>query len=461
MAVPERDRRTIEGRYELQVALGEGGMGVVWLAEDRLLQRHVAVKQLRLAEAAAAVERPSLRQQVLREARAASRLNHPGATTVYDVVEEDGEAFIVMELVRAPSLFEVVRDRGPLDPALAVRIGLALLDTLEAAHLVGLVHRDVKPGNVLITARGAVKLTDFGIAAVQGDPVRTATGVVLGSPAYMAPEQARGVPVTTAADVWSLGATLYFAVEGVGPFERAQTLQTLAAVLEEPPRVPRRAGPLAGPIAAALVKDPAGRVALAELRALLESVAALPAVVAEEVPPDAAYGPVETGPFPRAGDHAPGRGRDHAEEDDDEPGLRHAAGRAARELAPVVSALLAQHEARYPGLRQLRTAIDGDDPDPASPAPPAPPSASRERHEAPPAPPAAPAPRFAPAERREAPPRAWGAPDQTPATPPAARAPDGVRVTLRQTWRRVRLLLWTVGLITLLLVSWAFLELFG
>lgn len=451
MAVPERDRRTIEGRYELQVALGEGGMGVVWLAEDRLLQRHVAVKQLRLAEAAAAVERPSLRQQVLREARAASRLNHPGATTVYDVVEEDGETFIVMELVRAPSLFEVVRDRGPLDAALTARIGLALLDTLEAAHLVGIVHRDVKPGNVLITERGGVKLTDFGIAAVQGDPVRTNTGLVLGSPAYMAPEQARGVRVTPAADVWSLGATLYFAVEGVGPFERTQTLETLAAVLEEPPRVPDRAGPLAEPLAAALQKDPAARVTLAELRSLLEPVAARPPSAAARAAPDTAYGPVETGPFLPAGVEEGGRRGDPAgtpepedgPEDDEPGGLRDAAGRAAKELAPVVSALLAQHEARYPGLRRLRTALDGDDPHPGPPAAPAAPGWSPEHREAPvptSAPPAA------PHERRAAP-----APFSTG---------SGLRMRLHQTWRLVRLLLWAVGLSTVLLVGYLVFELF-
>jgi len=460
--MPEPDRRTIEGRYELQVALGEGGMGVVWLAEDRLLQRHVAVKQLRLDEAAEVVERPTLREQVLREARAASRLNHPGATTVYDVVEEGGEAFIVMELVRAPSLFEVIRDRGPLDPALTARIGLALLDTLEAAHLVGIVHRDVKPANVLITERGAVKLTDFGIAAVQGDPLRTATGVVLGSPAYMAPEQARGARVTPAADIWSLGATLYFAVEGVGPFERTHALQTLTAVLEDPPRSSRRAGPLADAIAAALAKDPALRATVAELRALLEQAAARPPVVADGAAPGAAYGPVETGPFPRVAADPSSGARDRAgpDEDDDEPGgLRDAAGRAARELAPVVSALLAQHEARYPSLRRLRTALDDD----RAPAPSAgdatdgAPDATPVRREA---------YREATRERREASRRHREASGARPraarerhGAPSSADADGGVGVRLRQTWRAMRLLLWAL-LLLLVLGGWVAFELF-
>lgn len=320
MAMGDGGRRRIAGRYELQVTLGEGGMGVVWLAEDSLLRRDVAVKEVRLPIDVREADRPALREHLLREAQAAARLNHPGATTVYDVVEEGGGAYIVMELVRAPSLLQVVQDRGPCDPGLAARIGLALLEALEAAHAVGLVHCDVKPGNVLITPDGGVKLTDFGIASVLGDPLFT-TGAVLGSPAFMAPEQARGDRLTEAVDVWSLGATLYFAVEGVPPFQRGQTMPTLAALLEEEPRAPQRAGALEPAIEAALVKDRSRRATLTELRSLLEPVAA-----------PASYGPVQTG------------GNDES----DETSLRDLAGRAAKELVPAVSSLLARHETRYP-----------------------------------------------------------------------------------------------------------------
>lgn len=336
MEVSEGQPRRIAGRYALQFPLGEGGMGVVWLAEDGLLQRYVAVKELLLPEGLEEAERPVLRDRLLREARAASRLNHPGATTVYDVVEEDGEAYIVMELVRAPSLLQVVADRGPCAPALTARIGLALLDTLGAAHEAGIVHRDVKPANVLIAPDGAVKLTDFGIATVQGDPALTTSGVVVGSPAYMAPEHARGEPVSAAADVWSLAATLYFAVEGIGPFDRGDTMPTLAAVLQSSPRPPRRAGPLAAALETALIKDPAARATVSELRELLEPVAEVSA---------GAYGPVLAGPDPPDQDS------------DDGPSLRDAAGQAAKELGPAVSDLLAQHEARYPALRRVRTLL--------------------------------------------------------------------------------------------------------
>lgn len=441
----------IAGRYRLVDRVGAGGMGSVWEAWDELLQRRVAIKQLLPQPGLSADEAATARDRVIREARITARLHHPNAVTLYDVVEQDGRPCLIMQFVPSVTLSALVRVEGPIQPQFAARIGAELASALGAAHRVGIIHRDVKPGNVLITERGGVKLTDFGIAAVQGDPVRTTTGLVLGSPAYMAPEQARGVRVTPAADVWSLGATLYFAVEGVGPFERTQTLETLAAVLEEPPRVPDRAGPLAEPLAAALQKDAAARVTLAELRSLLEPVAARPPSAGGRAAPDTAYGPVESGPFPPAGVDEGGRRADPAgrpEPEDDEPGgLRDAAGRAAKELAPVVSALLAQHEARYPGLRRLRTALDGDDPHPAPPATSAAPSWSPE-------PGAAPVPSSAP---RSAP---HPAPHERRATPAPASTGSGMRMRLRQTWRVVRLLLWAVGLITVLLAGYIAFELF-
>src|SRR6266511_1696211 len=185
--------RLIADRYTLQRTLGRGGMGVVWRAKDNLLDRDVAVKEVQLPPSLNDEEREAIRARVMREARAAARLNHPNVVTLYDVVREEERTFIVMELVEAPTLAEVVRDRGPLPAAEVAAIGLQLLDALRAAHQVGIVHRDVKPGNVMVPpGEGGAKLADFGIASLAGDPQLTSTGLVLGSPAYMAPEQANG-----------------------------------------------------------------------------------------------------------------------------------------------------------------------------------------------------------------------------------------------------------------------------
>jgi tRNA A-37 threonylcarbamoyl transferase component Bud32 len=268
----DRDRtqtRPVGGRYELQRLLGRGGMGSVWRAEDLLLRRPVAVKRVELPPHLPDDERDTIRQRVLREARAAARLNHPRLVTIFDVVEEDGTVFLVQELVDAPTLKDLVAERGPLPPAEVAAIGRQLVDGLDAAHRSGVVHRDVKPGNVMVRDDGSVKLADFGIASVQGDPNLTATGVIIGSPAYMAPEQATGATVTAAADLWSLGATLYFAVEGEAPFGKADTLSTLTAVVHDPPRQPLRAGPLAPVFERLLAKDPAERPNAAELTRLL------------------------------------------------------------------------------------------------------------------------------------------------------------------------------------------------
>jgi eukaryotic-like serine/threonine-protein kinase len=280
------DRRLVAGRYVLGGPLGRGGMGTVWRADDALLGRAVAVKEVDLPPGAGPA---ALRERALREARAAARLNHPGVVTLHDVVEAEGRLFLVMELVEAPTLRDLVERSGPLPPATAARVGLELLDALEAAHRAGIVHHDVKPANVMVTAGGRIKLADFGIASLQEDTQRTLTGaveagdadpggravtVVFGSLPYVAPEQAGGRGAGPAADLWALGATLWFAVEGRAPFERGHPAATLSAILSDPPGRPARAGPLEPVVLALLDKDPTRRPPAPALRRMLEPLAA-------------------------------------------------------------------------------------------------------------------------------------------------------------------------------------------
>jgi len=265
--------RRIANRYVLKTPLGRGGMGVVWRAEDTLLAREVAIKEVQLPPSLSSTELTSIRARVLREARAAARLNHPGAVTLYDVVQEEGHTYIVMELVEASTLAQLVRERGPLPPDQVAALGLQVLDALRAAHRVGIVHRDVKPGNVMVTAAdGRAKLADFGIASLAGDPQLTSTGLVLGSPAFMAPEQASGKPSGPPTDLWALGATMYYAVEGEPPFEREGTIPTLTAVVHDPPRPLRLARALAPVILGLLAKSPAERPSAGQLQRQLEQV---------------------------------------------------------------------------------------------------------------------------------------------------------------------------------------------
>ena len=245
-------------------------MGVVWRAQDGVLGREVAVKEVVFPPTMPDEERRSAQARVLREARAAARLNHPGAVTLYDVVQDQGGTFIVMELVEAPTLADLVQAQGRLAPERVAELGRQLVGVLEAAHGVGIVHRDVKPGNVMVAADGGVKLADFGVAWLQGDPQLTSTGLVLGSPAYMAPEQARGEAGGPATDFWGLGATLFYGVEGVPPFARGSSIATLAAVVNERPPVPGRAGALAPLIGALLAKDPPARPSGPKVRAWLD-----------------------------------------------------------------------------------------------------------------------------------------------------------------------------------------------
>ena len=299
--MPRQDtERLVGSRYALEETIGRGGMGSVWRATDRLLQRRVAVKEVQLPVTVPEAERAVARSRVLREARAAARISHPGAVIVYDVVEEDGRPYIVMELVEAPTLEGVVRERGPLDEAAAARMGLEILGALEAAHAQGIVHRDVKPANVMLPEGRHAKLADFGIASVKGDPRLTATGLVLGSPSYMAPEQAKEDTTGPASDLWSLGATLYFAVEGEPPFDRGQAIPTLTAVVGDEPRPLRTARALRPVIEALLAKDPAQRPSPVALRGMLED-ALSGGVATEPAPPvtEATSVPAERDTRPR------------------------------------------------------------------------------------------------------------------------------------------------------------------
>jgi len=246
--------RLVAGRYALGDVLGRGGMGVVWLADDRLLDRQVAVKEITFSVDLTAEERDILRERTMREARTAARLDHPCVTRVYDVVEENGKPWLVMEHVPSRSLQEIVEEQGPLPPATVARIGLDVLAALEAAHEAGIVHRDVKPANVLVAPDGHAFLTDFGIATATGDSSLTTQGAIVGSPSYMAPERANGEEPRPPVDLWSLGATLYTAVEGRRAFDKGESMATLLAVVSEPPVPMAAAGPLE-PVALAASRD--------------------------------------------------------------------------------------------------------------------------------------------------------------------------------------------------------------
>ena len=266
--------RTVGGRYRLDRSIGSGGMGTVWHGTDELLGREVAVKEVRFPAEIGEKEQAELRERTLREARATARLSHPNVVTTYDVVEHDGRPYIVMELVDARSLSTLLREDGPLPPHRVAQIGLEMLSALETSHRQGVVHRDVKPGNVLITPEGRAVLTDFGIATVAGDPAMTSTGVVLGSPAYMSPERARGHRPGPEADLWSLGATLFAALEGRPPYDAENALGTLTSVISDPVPTPSVGGPLGQAITGLLGKDPATRMDIPAARALLTRAAA-------------------------------------------------------------------------------------------------------------------------------------------------------------------------------------------
>ena len=252
--------RVIAGRYRLEAPIGRGAMGIVWRARDQLLDRDVAVKEVQIAETLTDAERANAYQRTLREAKTAARLNHPAVVTVYDVCEDEGRPWIVMQLVSAQSLDQVLAASGPLSPRRAAEMARQLLSALSVAHAAGVMHRDVKPSNVLLGSDDRAVLTDFGIATFQGDPKLTQTGMVMGSPGFTAPERIRGEDASPASDLWSLGATLFAAVEGHGPFEkRGGAITTMSAIInEDAPEAPT-AGALGPVIAALLRREPADR----------------------------------------------------------------------------------------------------------------------------------------------------------------------------------------------------------
>lgn len=281
MNTGEPERRVVDGRFDLLERLGGGGMGWVWRARDLALHRDVAVKEVRPPDPALAEYDPegarTLRERVLREARAMARLHHPNVVTVHHIVDggEGTYPWIVMELVTGGSLQDRLQ-RGPMTPAEAAGLGREVLAALRAAHAAGIEHRDVKPANVLLRPDGRPVLTDFGIAAVREATSLTATGSVIGSPDFMAPERVSGKDGGPAADLWSLAMLLYVAVEGHHPLRRATTLATLAAVLGEDVPPPRRAGALTPVLTAVLVRDPGARPDAAAVDRLLKAAASAP-----------------------------------------------------------------------------------------------------------------------------------------------------------------------------------------
>ncbi|MFD9906447.1 protein kinase [Streptomyces sp. NPDC059063] len=352
----------IDGRFELVERLGSGGMGTVWRARDTVLHREVALKEVRPPGPGATGESAAvLRERVLREARALARLNHPHVVTVHQIVDTAAGAhpWLVMELLPGRTLQDLLEERT-LPPHEAARLGRELLSALRAAHAAGVLHRDLKPANVLLRepprpgALPPAVLTDFGIAALQGATQLTATGELIGSPEYIAPERVRGTGEGPAADLWSLGLVLYVAVEGVSPLRRASTLATLAAVLEDPVPPPVRSGPLAPVLAALLVRDPALRPDAERLDAMLAAVAEGGGAVAEggeavveggpAVPPDAvAYRPTVTAarPGPPAAPPRPG----------------------PRRRTPVLVAAVSVALALVAGVALVLALEDGDEPD--------------------------------------------------------------------------------------------------
>jgi serine/threonine protein kinase len=273
---PGQPGEVVASRYRLQYVIGQGGMGVVWLASDELLRRDVAIKEAIPPAGLDEDEWRIARERSLHEAQAAARLNHPNIASVYDVIWHDDRPWIVMQLVPYPSLRDVLRQSGPMCLADAAHVGLSVLAAMRAAFAAGVLHRDIKPGNILLGPDGDVVLTDFGLATADTVAHLTLTGQVVGSPAYMSPERARGEGATLASDLWSLGATLYAAIEGRDPFERSGTMAVLIAVLNEDPDPPERCGPLWPLISALLCKDPRARLGPEDTERRLRWAAGVP-----------------------------------------------------------------------------------------------------------------------------------------------------------------------------------------
>jgi serine/threonine protein kinase len=340
--------RLLAGRYRLRAVIGRGGMGAVWRARDELLNRDVAVKEIVWPAQLDAEEREMARRRAVREAQLAARVRHPNVVGVYDIVEEGDRPSIVMELVPFRSLRDAVAEDGLMTPAEAARVGLSVLAALRAVHEVGVVHRDVKPANILLGPEGRVVLADFGIAKAADSPALTISGVLLGSPSYLAPERARGGRAGAAADMWALGASLFAAVEGHPPFERDGVLASLTAVVADELEPSPHAGPLWPVIEGLLLKDPAARLDAAGAEQMLRGIAAPDAPSPAEpdhaqepdpsLRPDLAPEPDPTpGDTAAARDRAPGRSR------------RFGAGLAALAAIAVIVAGITMALSRPPG----------------------------------------------------------------------------------------------------------------
>jgi serine/threonine protein kinase len=287
----------IGGRYTLRAAVGHGGMGTVWRAADTLLRRDVAIKEVILPPGLAPSDRDSMYERTMREARAAAALQHPAVVQVYDVVHENGRPWIVMELLDARSLADMVIEDGPVAPRVVAKIGIALLGALEVAHAHGVLHRDVKPANVLICQDGRCVLTDFGVARMPTDVQLTTPGMVLGSPHFISPERAMGQDFGPPSDLFSLGVTLYTAIEGRPPFDKGDPIETMHAVVEDPPAPVMRAGSLTPVLMGLLEKNPAQRMDVQTARTLLRQQLAGP--LASKNPPHMMTDPYSVVPATR------------------------------------------------------------------------------------------------------------------------------------------------------------------
>lgn len=287
----------IGGRYTLRAAVGHGGMGTVWRAADTLLRRDVAIKEVILPPGLAPTDRDSMYERTMREARAAAALQHPAVVQVYDVVHENGRPWIVMELLEARSLADMVIEDGPVAPRVVAKIGIALLGALEVAHVHGVLHRDVKPANVLICTDGRCVLTDFGVARMPTDVQLTTPGMVLGSPHFISPERAMGSDFGPPSDLFSLGVTLYTAIEGRPPFDKGDPIETMHAVVEDPPTPAVRAGSLTPVLMGLLEKDPARRFDVQTARTMLRQQLAGP--LASKAPPHMMTDPYSVVPSQR------------------------------------------------------------------------------------------------------------------------------------------------------------------
>ncbi|AGZ46147.1 putative serine/threonine protein kinase [Actinoplanes friuliensis DSM 7358] len=281
----------------MRAAVGHGGMGTVWRAADTLLRRDVAIKEVILPPGLAPSDRDSMYERTMREARAAAALQHPAVVQVYDVVHENGRPWIVMELLEARSLADMVIEDGPIAPRVVAKIGIALLGALEVAHAHGVLHRDVKPANVLICTDGRCVLTDFGVARMPTDVQLTTPGMVLGSPHFISPERAMGSDFGPPSDLFSLGVTLYTAIEGRPPFDKGDPIETMHAVVEDPPTPAVRAGSLTPVLMGLLEKDPARRFDVPTARTMLRQQLAGP--LASKAPPHMMTDPYSVVPSQR------------------------------------------------------------------------------------------------------------------------------------------------------------------